>query len=202
MGIYGHKDIQSEIITLIESKIQELEAENKSLDYDADIYKKIIELESRLKNNNISTYFKDVDFRNIHRDFDVSKAQEKTKENVEQIQLLKNLLADNLEVQVLSQKNSAQITCKRQPYIKIGGCKKPFTALFFDNEGKRLNNISPVWDVKDIEKGLLEIEYKDNKILVAAKNQNSLIGTEFKLTLTNENQTCHDEIIVKIESFT
>lgn len=92
------------------------------------------------------------------------------------------------------------ISCT-QPTIKSGSQRK-FTAVFTTKDTGKINTqIVPKWEIKDCDFiDHLKLSYIDNSITVATSNDN-LIGKNFRLSLTSENNDSEStSIVVRITS--
>jgi hypothetical protein len=84
--------------------------------------------------------------------------------------------------------------------IKSGGIAQKYTAIFYDRQGNKIDNIFPSWKIISEFENELDINITDNSIIIKIDNDD-YIDEEFKLILTDiNNQVLEDSVIIKIES--
>lgn len=96
---------------------------------------------------------------------------------------------------------SCRISYKGEPVIKVGGSKKEFEALFYDASGEPVSK-NAVWTLVTTEENVNDysLTTNGNKATLSVKNKTSLLGTQVKLLLADEDNTCQDSLYVKAVS--
>lgn len=83
--------------------------------------------------------------------------------------------------------------------IKSGGDSQIFKALFYDNNGKEVTDVIPLWNIVCDFKNELEIKESGNEIEIKIDNDNC-IDESFRLILSDTYCTTSTYIIVAIDS--
>lgn len=115
------------------------------------------------------------------------------------------MIADYIDPDTLKPQEASSDSCvikfTGEPKIKIGGSAKCFTAEFKDASGQIIDVI-PVWEVVTMPgmEQKFTITYDNNRIYIKAPDDLKVAGTQIKLILTDTDNTCLDEIYIKVVS--
>lgn len=129
----------------------------------------------------------------------LSETQLSEKDNLEL------MIADYFDPDEINPQPAPQGSCaiqfKGEPKIKIGGSGKWFNCEFKNADGEIID-ITPVWQVDFLpdEENRFEVSYDGNRIRLKVKSADDikLAGEQLKLTLTDADGSCSDEIYIKV----
>jgi len=97
---------------------------------------------------------------------------------------------------------TCEINYSYSPIIYVGGGAKTFTAIFKDDKGNILTEITPVWTTDILDDDKTKILFKDNKdgtCSLQAVNDLDLIGKTVRLTLTDDSNVYSTYLDVEIK---
>lgn len=97
--------------------------------------------------------------------------------------------------------NDCRITYVGEPKVRVGGTGKVFNVEFFDNAGNVIDATAKwllVTTEEDEDKFTLTVD--GNKATITVKNNTDLLGTQVKLIVSDEDNTCEDSVFVKVVS--
>lgn len=97
--------------------------------------------------------------------------------------------------------NDCRITYVGEPKVRVGGTGKVFNVEFFDNAGNVVDATAKwvlVTTEEDEDKFTLTVD--GNKATITVKNNTDLLGTQVKLIVSDEDNTCEDSVFVKVVS--
>jgi len=97
--------------------------------------------------------------------------------------------------------NDCRITYVGEPKVRVGGTGKVFNVEFFDNAGNVIDATAKwvlVTTEEDEDKFTLTVD--GNKATITVKNNTNLLGTQVKLIVSDEDNTCEDSVFVKVVS--
>ena len=97
--------------------------------------------------------------------------------------------------------NDCRITYVGEPKVRVGGTGKVFNVEFFDNAGNVVDATAKwvlVTTEEDEDKFTLTVD--GNKATITVKNNTNLLGTQVKLIVSDEDNTCEDSVFVKVVS--
>lgn len=97
--------------------------------------------------------------------------------------------------------NDCRITYVGEPKVRVGGTGKVFNVEFFDNAGNVIDATAKwllVTTEEDEDKFTLTVD--GNKATIIVKNNTDLLGTQVKLIVSDEDNTCEDSVFVKVVS--
>ena len=97
--------------------------------------------------------------------------------------------------------NDCRIIYVGEPKVRVGGTGKVFNVEFFDNAGNVIDATAKwvlVTTEEDEDKFTLTVD--GNKATITVKNNTNLLGTQVKLIVSDEDNTCEDSVFVKVVS--
>lgn len=197
MNLYGSVNVATVFQKLIQDRVNYLESRIPLLKNDIAVYSKFNELLLLSKLDNRIVNISKIDY---DREFSSLKAEKEIEEINVELETLKKILSDKIGLEIGSLANQAQITNTGKSEVKVGGSVKKFKAHFYDENGKEIS-IKPYWKIENIDQTkVIHIIEKDCiKIKI---EDSSLIGTNFKLLLTDAENKYHDQLIINIVSLT
>ena len=129
----------------------------------------------------------------------LSETQLSDKDNLEL------MIADYFDPKTLDVPTATNGSCAiiytGEPKIKIGGSGKWFKPEFKDVDGN-IVNVEPVWNVTYLpgQENRFMVTYDNDRVRIKVKSPDDikLAGEQVKLTLSDSNSTCVDEIYIKV----
>ena len=137
-----------------------------------------------------------IDYKDKLLSLALSETQLSERDNVEL------MIADYFEPETdVPAPNDCKIRYKGEPKIRVGGTGKQFTVEFYDPSGNVIED-EAVWSLVTTQEdeGKFTLTTDGSNAVLSVKNDTNLLGTQVKLMVANESDTCSDSLFVKVVS--